>query len=73
MAIQSLINRLRTRLRAFGKDKDGHVVLTFALATIPIIGFVGAAVDYSRANSDRAAMQAAIDATALMHCSTGPT
>jgi Flp pilus assembly protein TadG len=30
------------------------------------MGFVGAAVDYSRANSDKAAMQAAIDATALM-------
>ena len=33
---------------------------------IPIIGFVGAAVDYSRANSAKAAMQAAIDSTALM-------
>ena len=38
--------------------------MTFALATIPLIGFVGAAVDYSRANSAKAAMQAALDATA---------
>jgi Flp pilus assembly protein TadG len=30
------------------------------------MGLVGAAVDYSRANSDKAAMQAAVDATALM-------
>jgi Flp pilus assembly protein TadG len=30
------------------------------------MGFVGAAVDYSRANSDKAAMQAALDAAALM-------
>jgi Flp pilus assembly protein TadG len=66
MTIQTLFNRLRARLQTFRKDEGGHVVLTFALATIPIIGFVGAAVDYSRANSDKAAMQAAIDATALM-------
>ena len=38
----------------------------FALATLPIIGFVGAAVDYSRANSVKAAMQTALDSTALM-------
>src|SRR5262245_5945131 len=31
-----------------------------------MFGFVGAAVDYSRANSTKAAMQAAVDSTALM-------
>ena len=41
-------------------------MLTFALATIPMIGLVGAAVDYSRGNSAKAAMQAAVDSTALM-------
>jgi Flp pilus assembly protein TadG len=66
MKIQTLIDRLRARLRTFRKDESGNVVLTFTLALIPIIGFVGAAVDYSRANSDKVAMQAAIDATALM-------
>ena len=46
---------------------DGaSVIPTFALALLPITGFVGAAVDYSRANSARTAMQAAVDATALM-------
>ena len=40
--------------------------MIFSLAVIPIVGMVGAAVDYSRANSDKAAMQAAMDATALM-------
>ena len=44
--------------------KAGNVVITFAL-TIPIIGFVGAAVDYSRANSAKASMQAALDAAAF--------
>ena len=53
-------------LRAIPAAQGGNVVITFALATIPIIGFVGAAVDYSRANSAKAAMQAAVDSTALM-------
>jgi hypothetical protein len=38
----------------------------FALAALPLLGFVGAAIDYSRAASTRSAMQAAIDASALM-------
>jgi uncharacterized protein YegL len=66
MATKSFINRLRARLHAFRAAEDGNVLLTFALALVPIIGFVGAAVDYSRGNSAKAAMQAAIDSTALM-------
>src|SRR5262249_16801186 len=42
------------------------VILTFTLATLPMVGFVGAAVDYSRGNSAKAAMQQAIDATGLI-------
>jgi Flp pilus assembly protein TadG len=38
----------------------------FAFALVPILIFVGAAIDYSRANSARSSMQAAIDSTALM-------
>ncbi len=41
-------------------------MLTFALTTLPMVGFVGAAVDYSRGNSAKAAMQQAIDATGLI-------
>ncbi|MPZ59489.1 MAG: hypothetical protein GEU91_24015 [Rhizobiales bacterium] len=36
------------------------------MAMIPIMGAVSAAVDYSRANVARSAMQAALDSTALM-------
>ena len=42
------------------------MAITFALLTIPIVASVGAAVDYSRANSARADLQAALDSTALM-------
>ena len=53
-------------LRRLLKDCRGNVTPMFALAVIPIFGLIGAAVDYSRANSVRTAMQAAADATALM-------
>ena len=45
----------------------------FALAIILVIGFVGAAVDYSRANSIKVSLQAAIDATALAMSKLAPT
>src|ERR1700750_1758065 len=53
-------------VQSFRASQRGNVLLTFTLTTIPIMGFVGSAVDYSRANSAKAAMQSAIDATALM-------
>ncbi len=57
---------LRQKLSAFGADQRGNIALTFLLVALPVIAFVGAAVDYSRANSVKASMQAALDATALM-------
>lgn len=62
----ALVRRLRDGVRNFRTANSANVTVTFALATIPIIGAVGAAVDYSHINSDRTAMQAAVDATALM-------
>ncbi len=50
----------------FQRDRRGDVAIIFALALIPILAFVGAAVDYSRANAMRADLQAALDSTALM-------
>ncbi len=58
--------KFRRTLSAFRVAQAGNVAITFAFASLPIIGFVGAAVDYSRANSVKAAMQTALDATALM-------
>jgi Flp pilus assembly protein TadG len=62
----SLFDRFRTLMRDLRSANGANVTITFALATIPMIGFVGAAVDYSHANSVKAAMQAAVDSTALM-------
>jgi len=50
----------------FVADQRGGAVPMFALALVPIIAAVGAAVDYSRGNAARTAMLAALDATALM-------
>jgi Flp pilus assembly protein TadG len=61
-----IFDSLRSRVRTFRHGTAGNVILTFALATIPMVGFVGAAVDYSRGNSAKAAMQQAIDATGLI-------
>src|SRR3954469_4010739 len=58
--------RTRHAARAFRVDRSGNVALIFALALIPVFGAVGVAVDYSRANAARTAMQAALDAAALM-------
>jgi Flp pilus assembly protein TadG len=61
-----LSRRLSNRLAAFGRDRRGNVAITFAIATLPMVGAVGYAVDYSHANNVKAALQAALDSTALM-------
>ena len=65
--------RLLACLRNFRTANAGNITVTFALTTIPVIGAVGAAVDYSHVNSARTAMQAATDATALMLSKTADT
>ena len=64
--MMSAWTKFRSALRAFRVAHAGNVAITFALATLPIIATVGFAVDYSRANAVKAAMQAALDSTALM-------
>ena len=61
-----ILNSLRHHMRQFGCAESGNVMLTFALLTVPMMGVVGSAIDYSRANAAKASMQAAADATALM-------
>ena len=60
------IRNLARALARFARASDGNIAITFAIALIPMLAFVGAAVDFSRANSIKASMQAALDATALM-------
>jgi Flp pilus assembly protein TadG len=71
--IISGLDHLRRRWRELRKASAGNVAITFALTLVPVAGCVGAAVDYSRANSAKVAMQAAADATALMLSKTAAT
>ena len=55
-----------TKLGQFANDSKGSVLPIFALSIIPLFGFMGAAIDYSRASSSRTAMQSAVDSVAIM-------
>jgi Flp pilus assembly protein TadG len=60
-------------LARFWKNRRGGVAPMLALSAIPLMGAVGAAVDYSRANAARAAFQASLDSTALTLSKTAAT
>jgi len=61
-----MLSTIQRQVGRFSRAKGGNVAITFAIATLPVIGGVGAAVDYSHANSVKVALQAALDSTALM-------
>jgi Flp pilus assembly protein TadG len=64
--MKSVWTKFRNALRAFRVARGGNVAIIFALASIPVIGCVGAGFDFSHANSVKADLQAALDSTALM-------
>jgi Flp pilus assembly protein TadG len=66
MAYASITRRISTAARRFAGANQGNIAVIFAIACVPVISFVGAAIDYSRANAARSSMQAALDSTALM-------
>jgi Flp pilus assembly protein TadG len=63
------MTRLASVLRVgsrFWRANQGNIAVIFALSAVPLIAFVGAAMDYTRANAARSSMQAALDSSALM-------
>ena len=66
MTAAPLVRFCRRTVRRFARDRRGNIAVIFAIALVPILAFVGAAVDYSRANAARSSMQGALDSTALM-------
>jgi Flp pilus assembly protein TadG len=66
MKNQPAVVRLQSLLGRFGRSEQGNIAMLFGIAVVPIITFVGAAVDYTRANTARSSMQAAMDSTSLM-------
>jgi Flp pilus assembly protein TadG len=65
-AIQSQLRILMQAWIRFARARSGNIAITFAIALIPLLAFVGAAIDYSRANALKASLQSALDSTALM-------
>jgi Flp pilus assembly protein TadG len=62
----SIISRIRNAAGRFAGANQGNIAVIFGIALVPVLSFVGAAIDYSRANNARSSMQAALDSTALM-------
>ena len=62
----AIFSRIRTAAGRFSGANQGNIAVLFAIAAVPVLTFVGAAIDYTRANSARTAMQGALDSTALM-------
>ncbi|HET9902769.1 MAG TPA: pilus assembly protein [Xanthobacteraceae bacterium] len=60
------MSRVWCCVERFLRDRRGNIAPMFGIALVPIVAFVGAAVDFSRASSVRTEMQDALDATALM-------
>src|SRR5436190_20811678 len=71
-ALVSWISSARAYLWCFRRDARANVAPIFAIAIIPIVGLTGMAVDYSRGNSMKASVQAALDATALAMARSAP-
>lgn len=60
-------------LRRFRRDDRGSVAVIFAIALVPILLGVGAAIDFSRASSFRNTLQAALDNALLGGAKDGST
>lgn len=60
-----VISRLLRQIEALLKAENGQMSVMFALLVIPMVGAVGAGVDYSHANSVKTMLQAALDSALL--------
>ena len=66
MPIAPIITQSRTIAKRYIAATHGNIAPMFAIIILPILGFAGAAIDYTRVSSARAEMQNALDSTALV-------
>src|SRR5919204_5175487 len=64
MSIRPLAT-LKGLISGLRQQSEGSVTPMFALSLVPMIGLVGAAVEYSQANNIRTGLQGALDAAVL--------
>jgi Flp pilus assembly protein TadG len=69
--VAEFVRNLRTTLQAFRREEGGNLAVFFALAAVPIITGMGAAIDYSRANATKELVQAALDSALLAGAKDG--
>jgi Flp pilus assembly protein TadG len=67
----TVVRRISNALRVFRAAEEGNVAVIFSLALIPIMGAMGAAVDYSRASTTKSAVQQALDVALLAGAKDG--
>lgn len=63
--LNKIANIFASLCARYASDRAGQVAVVFALAALPLIGAVGAAVDYSSANGVKAQLQSALDSSLL--------
>lgn len=57
---------VQTKLaRSFGRDTRGNIAPLFSLMAVPMLGMVGAAIDFGQAQSKASVLQQALDAAAV--------
>lgn len=66
MSCVSIARHISQAASRFASADEGNIAVIFAIAILPVLGLVGAAIDYSHASKVRTSMQAALDSTALM-------
>lgn len=73
MSNTSRLHRLHQKFAQFRRNGKGQVAVILGLAIMPVMGFVGTAVDYSRGVSALNSLNAAADSAALNAVAKGRT
>lgn len=68
---KTILSAARRILVRFQHDTEGMIAPIFALALLPVMTTIGAAIDYSRANNVRSKLQGALDSALLAGAKTG--
>jgi len=58
-------------LKTFSRDQRANIAVIFALALVPLVTFMGVAVDYTIANKQRTKLQQALDVALLAGAAAG--
>ena len=65
MSSSNILRIASRRLGTLRRARSGNVAVIFSLAVVPILGVVGAAVDFSNTSGVRSKLQVAADAAAI--------